>query len=48
MVFYLYIAITVIIALILLSELWKEKNWKQQLLIVIILLPLVLRILQIK
>jgi hypothetical protein len=48
MMFYFYIGITLLIALIILRELFKEENWKTQLALALILVPLVLRILMIK
>ena len=46
--FTLYIIITMVIAVIVVAELFREKNWRHQLAMVIILIPLVLRILLIK
>ncbi len=48
MMFYLYIIITAVIATIIFAEMFREKNWKHQLAMAIILVPLVLRVLQIK
>lgn len=48
MLFYCYLIITAVVAFVLLAELFREKNWRQQIAITIILLPLVLRLLQIK
>lgn len=48
MLFYLYIAITAMVASIIFVEMFREKNWKHQLAMAIILVPLVLRVLQIK
>jgi hypothetical protein len=48
MLFYLYIAIVVVLAAVILGELFEEKNWRQQLAMVMVLIPLLLRICQIK
>ncbi|MCX6136523.1 MAG: hypothetical protein NTV54_03395 [Ignavibacteriales bacterium] len=48
MLFYLYIIITIVIAAVILAELFREKSWRHQAAMVIILIPLVLRIFQIK
>jgi hypothetical protein len=48
MLFYVYIIITAVIAAIVLMELFREKSWRHQLAMVIIIIPLVLRVLQIK
>lgn len=46
--FYTYIMISTLVAAAILTELFREKNWKNQLAMVIILIPLLLRIVQIK
>jgi hypothetical protein len=46
--FYTYIMISALVAAAILTELFREKNWKNQLAMVIILIPLLLRIVQIK
>ncbi|MBP9211958.1 MAG: hypothetical protein KBF97_04105 [Bacteroidetes bacterium] len=48
MLFFLYIIISAIVASIVLTELFREKDWRHQLAMVIIIIPLVLRVLQIK
>lgn len=48
MLFYLYIIIAAVIAAIVLMELFREKSWRHQLAMVIILIPLLLRIFHIK
>jgi len=48
MVFYLYIIIAAITAAIIVAELYRETNWRHQLAMVIILIPLVLRVCQVK
>jgi hypothetical protein len=48
MIFYLYILIAAITAAIIVAELFREKSWRHQLAMVIILIPLVLRIFHIK
>jgi ABC-type molybdate transport system permease subunit len=44
----LYILITVIIAALVSVEMFREKSWRHQLAMALILMPLILRILQIK
>lgn len=48
MLYILYVIITIVTAAIIIMELFREKNWRQQLAMVIILIPLALRIFQIK
>jgi hypothetical protein len=44
----LYIIISIIVALIVLYELFREKEWRTQLALAIILIPLLLRIFMVK
>jgi uncharacterized membrane protein YuzA (DUF378 family) len=46
--FYIYIGISTLIALIVLKEMFTEKNWKTQLALSLVLIPLLLRIAMIK
>jgi hypothetical protein len=48
MLFLIYILIVVFLAFIVLIELFSEKEWKRQIAYVMILIPFILRILQIK
>ena len=48
MLHWCYVGIAVLLAGIVIKELFQEKAWKNQLALVLILLPLVLRILHIK
>jgi hypothetical protein len=48
MLFYTYIGITLLIAVIIVSELFREKSWRLQLALALILIPLFLRIFMIK
>ena len=48
MLFWIYIAITLFIAVIVVTELFSEKDWKKQVALAMLLLPFVLRVLLIK
>jgi len=48
MLFWSYILITALFAVIVTQELFRERNWRQQLAMVLVLVPLVLRVLLIK
>ncbi len=48
MLFWIYIAITLFIAVIVVVELFSEKDWKKQVALAMLLLPFVLRVLLIK
>jgi len=48
MLFTIYILILLLLATIVVIELFKEMEWKKQIAYVMILIPFVLRILQIK
>jgi hypothetical protein len=48
MLYWIYILITVMLAALILRELFTEKQWRSQLALAIILIPMILRILQIK
>ncbi len=48
MLHWIYTAMAAWIAWLLLEELFEEKSWRIQVSLVLILIPLVLRILQIK
>lgn len=48
MLFFLYIVIASIVAVIVLMELFREKSWRHQMAMVIIIIPLILRVFQIK
>ncbi len=45
---YIYLGISALIAVIVLTEMFKEKNWKTQLALSLVLIPLILRIFMIK
>jgi uncharacterized membrane protein len=46
--FFVYIGITVLIAVIVLTEMFREKNWKTQMALALVLIPLILRIAMVK
>lgn len=48
MLFWIYILITAIITILMVYELFEEKNWKQQIAYAMSLIPLLLRIFGIK
>lgn len=48
MLFWIYIAIALFIAVIVGTELFTEKDWKRQIALAMLLLPFVLRVLLIK
>ena len=48
MLFWIYILIAVLITWIVLAELFSEKDWKKQIALAMLLIPFILRILQIK
>jgi hypothetical protein len=48
MLHWIYVSIAAVLALLLLAEIFTEKHWKQQLALVLVLIPLVLRVLHIK
>ena len=48
MLFWIYIIITALFSIITVAELFSEKDWKKQIAWVMILIPFILRILQIK
>ena len=48
MLHWIYIAIALVVLGLLLRELFTEKNWRNQLALALVLIPLVLRVLHIK
>ena len=48
MLFYIYIIISVIIALLIIKEMFVEKDWKNQISLALLLIPFLLRIFLIK
>ncbi|MHC1738129.1 MAG: hypothetical protein AB9882_08985 [Ignavibacteriaceae bacterium] len=48
MLFWIYIIILILLTAIVGMELFREKEWKKQIAYVMILIPFILRILQIK
>ncbi len=48
MLYWIYIAIAAFISAILLLELWREKDWRVQAAISMVLIVCILRVLQIK
>lgn len=48
MLYWIYILITILIAVLLVVELFRQKDWRIQLAYAMVVLPLVLRILGIK
>ncbi len=48
MLYWIYVLITVFLTTLIVMELFTEKRWKQQIALAMLLLPFVLRILQIK
>lgn len=48
MLYWIYTAILAYLSLVLIIEFVREKKWLQQVMIVLVLIPFVLRILQIK
>lgn len=48
MLFWTYIAIVALISVMLLAELWKEKDWRVQVAMAMTLVVCVLRVLRIK
>ncbi len=48
MLHWIYIAIMVLVLVIVVTELFKERQWRSQIAYAIILIPLILRILHIK
>lgn len=48
MLYWIYILIAIYISVIIIVELFAEKQWKKQIALAMILIPFVLRILQIK
>lgn len=48
MLFWIYIVILTILSIFVIIEFFSEKQWKKQIAFVMILIPFILRILQIK
>lgn len=48
MLFWIYILIVVLVTVITLVELFSERDWKKQIALAMLLIPFILRILQIK
>ncbi len=48
MLFWIYIVITLFITVVIVTELFTEKDWKKQIALAMLLLPFVLRVLLIK
>lgn len=48
MLFWIYIVIAFILVIVTLKEMFEEKDWKNQIAFAMLLIPFVLRILQIK
>jgi len=48
MLYWIYIAIVAFVSVILLVELWREKDWRAQVALAMILIVCVLRMLRIK
>nr|MBN2278078.1 hypothetical protein [candidate division Zixibacteria bacterium] len=48
MLYWIYVLITLFLSIIIIIELFSEKQWKKQIALAMVLLPFVLRILQIK
>ena len=48
MLYWIYIAIVAFISVMLLLELWREKDWRVQVAISMVLIVCILRVLQIK
>ena len=48
MLFTIYILILVLLSVIIIKELFEEKDWRKQIALVMVLIPFILRILQIK
>jgi hypothetical protein len=48
MLFWIYIVILTILSIFVTIEFFSEKHWKKQIAFVMILIPFILRILQIK
>jgi hypothetical protein len=48
MLFWIYIIIITYFAVLLVTEMFAEKDWKKQIALMMVLIPFVLRILQIK
>jgi hypothetical protein len=45
---WLYVAIAAALAILVIAELFREKQWKNQVALVLVSIPLILRILHIK
>lgn len=48
MVHWVYIGIAVLLAAVVISELFRERRWREQIALGLILIPLILRILHVK
>ena len=48
MLFTIYILILVLLSVIIIKELFEEKDWRKQIALIMVLIPFILRILQIK
>ncbi|MBN2093436.1 hypothetical protein JW964_27675 [candidate division KSB1 bacterium] len=48
MLFWIYIAIVLFLTIIILNELFNEKDWRKQIALAMLLIVFILRILQIK
>jgi hypothetical protein len=48
MLHWIYIAIVVVIAALVVVEIFKERQWRNQIALALVLIPLILRILHIK
>lgn len=48
MLYIIYIAIALLILILIVRELFQERQWRNQIALALILIPLVLRVLQVK
>lgn len=48
MIFWIYIGIAVIVTAVVLAELFTEKDWRKQIALALVLIPLLLRIFLVK
>jgi len=48
MLFWIYVMILVVLSVLLIKEMFTEKDWRKQIALVMVLIPFILRILQIK
>ncbi|MBU1101799.1 MAG: hypothetical protein KKA84_15485 [Bacteroidetes bacterium] len=48
MIFWLYIVILVLLSLVIVKEMFEERDWKKQIALVMVLIPFILRIFLIK